>query len=68
MVKSTETLNEQMVWWRTDEMDTAVVCYPANRRYFSLHGTGAQLRKLLKHRYNLESLNCAPDLRNNALC
>lgn len=34
MFKSTETLNEQMVWWRIEEMDTTMICYLVDRLYF----------------------------------
>lgn len=40
MVKSTETLNDQMVWWRKEEMGTGMICYPVDRLFYFM-GSGA---------------------------
>lgn len=40
MFKSTGTINEQTVWWRTEEVDTAMICYLVDGLYFILYGSG----------------------------
>lgn len=35
MCKTTETLDEQTVWWRVEEMDTAMICSFIDKLYMA---------------------------------